>query len=414
MKFTDEFLEGLRDAGDPEADDVVDEYMSRVEIDVDGDGLDDLTGRPTTIFRRLLGKAIGSDEHGPTVAAFINRPVPLPDWAEPARIEQAQRFFHEYAPQFALGLWLASIPSGYAGARDAIILGESIRCVSEPRARFFETGQFVADVMKEHSLFSADEPGLAAGIGARDIRHVRLVHGLARYLITHDELTSDDFTWTPAMGRPVNQMALLATMFTFSVVGVESLEKFGIRVRKDDRENYAHLWNVVGHLLGIRPDLLPLDFDQSQAVWERIKEREYASSEQGVLLTNAAIEALRTLIPSKAFHGFPATGMRELIGDATADLLQVPPADWTRKVLRTGSALNSMASRVNQNVPGARSISRWMGKAIFTNFVMLENARQGDREQFEIDDELRKRIVLRTKAERADAMKARVARLTRR
>jgi hypothetical protein len=401
-RFTDEFLDELRTIGDPEADQLVASFFARVGIDADGDGLDDRTGRPVdAVFQAMLRSPVGSEDHDPPIVEFVTRPTPLPEWADPEKMRVGQELFWTFAPQFGLGLWMASIPSGYAGARDAIVLGESVNCVSHAKSRFLETGQFVIDVMHEHGLVDRVDPTLAGGIGLRDIRHVRLIHAMARYLIKErDDLTSPDFTWTPAMGEPVNQMALLATMFTFCVVGLESLETFGVRLTPDEQEAYVHLWNVIGHLMGIRDDVLPIDVATSQFVWNRIKEREYATSPQGRALTHAAITVMQELMPTRFFDGFPATGIRALIGKDAADLLGVPRANWTRTLLVPGRVMNRMAASVNRDVRAGRHVSQWMGRVVFTKFLELEGSRQGLRQAFEIDDALRRRLVTKRAARR--------------
>ncbi len=401
-RFTDEFLDELRTVGDPDADALVVAFLDRVGIDVDGDGLDDRTGRPVdAVFQAMLRSPVGSDDHDPPIVEFVGRATPLPEWADTAKMRIGQELFWTYAPQFGLGLWMASIPSGYAGARDAIVLGESVNCVSHAKSRFLETGQFVLDVMHEHGLVSQDDPTMAGGIGLRDIRHVRLIHAMARYLIKErDDLTSPEFTWTPAMGEPVNQMALLATMFTFCVVGIESLETFGVRLTPEEQDAYVHLWNVIGHLMGIRDDVLPIDVETSRFVWGRIKAREYAESPQGQALTQAAISVMQELMPTRFFDGFPATGIRALIGKEAADLLAVPPANWTRTLLWPGRAMNRVASTVNRDVRAGRHVSRWMGRVVFTKFLELEGGRQGLRQAFEIDDALRRRLVTKRAARR--------------
>ncbi len=66
---------------------------------------------------------------------------------------------------------------------------------------------------------------------------------------------------------------MLATQFTFSVVGLRSLQRFGVHSASYDKEAYIHLWSVIGHLMGVRDDLLPLDFADSSTVWDRITRR---------------------------------------------------------------------------------------------------------------------------------------------
>ena len=59
---------------------------------------------------------------------------PLPAWAEPKLIEHGQNLFAEYLPQFGLALWMASIPAGYAGAKDAVVLERTAQLVSARRS----------------------------------------------------------------------------------------------------------------------------------------------------------------------------------------------------------------------------------------------------------------------------------------
>ena len=58
--------------------------------------------------------------------------------------------------------------------------------------------------------------------------------------------------------------------------------------------------------MGVRDDLLPLDFADSSTVWDRIKkEKEYEDSPGGRLLTKAAIEVMQQLIPGRTLKRTP-------------------------------------------------------------------------------------------------------------
>ena len=190
-------------------------------------------------------------------------------------------------------------PAGYAGAKDAVVLERTAQLVSHPRRRFLETGQFVLDVMTKGGLHDD-------GVGAADIRHVRLMHAAVRHMLQHEADVHDHLDgWDPAFGVPLNQEALLATQFTFSVVGLRSLQRFGVNVSDREKEAYIHLWSVIGHMMGVRDDLLPLDFADSSTVWDRITAKEYSRSPGGTLLTKSAIEVMRQLIPVAGSTGSP-------------------------------------------------------------------------------------------------------------
>ena len=80
--------------------------------------------------------------------------------------------------------------------------------------------------------------------------------------------------WDDALGVPINQQHLLGTLFSFSVVGIESLRRSGVRLSTYQKEAYIHVWNLVGHQLGIRSDLLPLSWADSQALWDHRRRTE--------------------------------------------------------------------------------------------------------------------------------------------
>ena len=69
--------------------------------------------------------------------------------------------------------------------------------------------------------------------------------------------------WDPELGLPINQLQLLGTLLSFSVVGIKALGRSGVRVSPYQAEAYIHVWNLVGHQMGIREDLLPLSWEDS-------------------------------------------------------------------------------------------------------------------------------------------------------
>jgi len=381
-RFTPEFLEALRQGGDPEADEAVATYF-----DVE------LAAAPATeLMRRMIAAAPGmfaaapdSDEVSPALRAFVEARPPLPPWADPKLIKLGQDLFAEYLPQFGLALWMASIPAGYAGAKDAVVLERTAQLVSHAKRRFLETGQFVLDVMTAGGL---DDTGR----GAADIRHVRLMHAAVRHMLQHEDHGHDHLSgWDPAFGTPLNQEALLATQFTFSVVGLRSLHRFGVHVSDDEKEAYIHLWSVIGHLMGVRDDLLPLDYADSSTIWDRITKKEYAKSPGGTKLTEAAIDVMQQLIPGRALDGLPATGIRFLLGNETADLLGVPRANWTRALFVPGQMLGHLMNVFDRDSVAGEEITRLLGRTAFKQFLMFERRPDG-RPGFEVPEEMQRAL----------------------
>lgn len=374
-RFTDEFLDGLRTASDWGADKAVSTFF-----DESGEG-------HAALFTRLARLSAGDvpDEELPGVGAFVNEKEPWPDWADAELVREGQNFFRQWGPQLGMALWMASLPADYACAKGAEPLARTARLTGKPKRRYVETGQMIINAMTPGAL---DEGNL----GYKTIRHVRLMHAAVRHLLLHaQDLRSpagDPIEpWDDAFGVPLNQEDLLGCLFSFSVVGIESLRRSGVRVDDAGAEAYIHVWNLVGHQMGIRSDLLPLDWADSQSTWEHIKSRAYDESEAGRELTKSAIECMRDLIRIGALRGLPASGIRHYLGGPTAELLGVPPADWTRWFFTFVQVTDTLFDRTWGRLPGVPNLSAVLGLRMLRGFELVE--RDGDRPSFQITDELR-------------------------
>ena len=300
-------------------------------------------------------------------------------------VQEGQKFFRQWGPQLGMALWMASLPADYACAKGAEPLVRTARLTGKPKRRYVETGQMIINAMTPGAL----ETG---ALGYETIRHVRLMHAAVRHLLLHaEDLRSpagDPIEpWDDALGVPLNQEDLLGCLFSFSVVGIDSLRRSGVRVDDAEAEAYIHTWNLVGHQLGIRSDLLPLDWADSEAIWEHIKARAYAESDAGRELTAAAIECMRDLIRIGPLGGLPASGIRHYLGDQTAELLGVPKADWTRWFFTFVQVSDTLFDQTWGRLPGVPNLSAALGLRMLRGFELTE--RDGDRASFQIADELR-------------------------
>jgi hypothetical protein len=267
-------------------------------------------------------------------------------------------------------------------------LTHTARLVSDPRRRFLETGQFIIDVMTPGGL----EPDAD---GSRDIRHVRLMHAAARHLLTDPRDLPGTVPFDVAkFGEPINQEDLLGTLFTFSVIGLQVLERGGVRVTDDDAECYVHTWSVIGHLMGIRADLLPLSRTDAAIVFARIQRRNYMRSAAGQELTTAAIEVMQDLLALRFLRGVPAAGIREYLGNEIADLLAVPKAQVTRLVFLPPRWLNQWSYRMQKDSRVARALAQRLGRRLFRGFLAYERGGEA-RPSFALTDALKEQLKLK-------------------
>lgn len=374
-RFSDDFLEGLRREGDVPADEAVAAFF------------DALDAPASTLYPLLLrsGAEGLDDDTAPGVAPFARAVEPWPDWVDPALVRRGQELFGDCGVQLATGLFLASLPMSYACAKGAEPLVRTSRMTNNPKRRILETGQMVIAAMSPGAL----DPGAR---GERVVRHVRLMHAAVRHVLTHPEAVealgaAPLAPWDDSLGVPLNQEDLLGTLLAFSVIGVESLARVGVNWPRRDVEAYVHAWNVVGHQIGVRRDLLPLDFADGKVVADRIFAHQSAPSEAGRELTTTTIAAMEDLIRLPVLRGLPASGVRYFLGDRVADLLGVAPSNWTRFVFSFMRRCDGPWNAALRWLPGDHSLAAALGRRVV---VSLEDVERGPgRPRFEISDELR-------------------------
>ncbi len=368
--FPDAFLDGLRQVADPPADETVALHFAR------------LGSAPAGAMVRSLARhqALPDEERTPAVDAFLASPVTRPGWFDEGRWAEGQRLFEEWGLHIFTALYFGSLPSAYAAARGVQVLHLTARLVTDARRRLNETAQFHLDVMT---------PG-APTLGSRTVdaaRHVRLMHAAVRWLIRNDPdvvRTVDDAPpsgpsgipwidaegprWSSAWGQPINQEDLLGTLLTFTEVVFEVFSRTGVDISEGDAAAYLHTWSVIGTLLGIREDLLPLRRPAATMLLRRIRERHDATSRAGREMT-AALLGLATESLPPGVRGVPATVLRHFVGDPVGDLLGVPKSDWTHALLGPLRDLTAVANLPKHELSPWRHLSERLGRHLLQAMV---------------------------------------------
>jgi hypothetical protein len=153
------------------------------------------------------------------------------------------------------------------------------------------------------------------GKGYITAKKVRFLHASMRYMLTQphkvqpfgdrenpktlsERLSQREKPWaSEEQGVPVNQEDLAYTLLTFGLLVPEGLEKFGIHVSRAEKEAVLHLWRLVGHILGIRSELMTDNLDEARALFAMIQKRQAESSENGIALTRALMGFFDDYLP---------------------------------------------------------------------------------------------------------------------
>ena len=346
MGYTEGFLDGLRQAGDPSADAVIDELTRAEQVRAVSDVLRSLTYNDQPVPSELPC----------SIRDWLEEHCELPAWVDRDRLERGCTVVVEHGPQVCVVLATASLVYCYAGCPGVKVLTFSRRLGHDADRRVGETAQFVLAVMASGSL----DP---CGRGIRKIQKVRLLHAAIRHLVTGSG------RWDVAAdGVPICQEDLLGTLLSFSPIVVDALSRLGVRVDDQEAEDYHYRWRVIGQMLGIDPTAIPADLAEARELTREIAKRNHRRSDEGILMTRALFALHANSLPA-GFEGAAPALTRYLLGDDVCALVELPRSRWDR-------AMNWQAGvgRVLDRAQSARgpvgSLTKMVGAGILNQRVV--------------------------------------------
>lgn len=204
-----------------------------------------------TLARRALDEGIGAVEAPATLRALFAEIERRPVWLDEGRLERATQTALRVGLDGARVLSCVSLTGGYrsAAANKPLTFTGALEAMA-PR-RLAETSKFVMDIYESGNLDRASA-GFAGAV------RVRVMHAMVRAKIAADP------RWRAGdWGAPINQADMLATNLLFSAVFVFGLRMLGHVISREEADALVHLWRYVGHLMGVRDELLPKDFREA-------------------------------------------------------------------------------------------------------------------------------------------------------
>lgn len=306
-------LDMMRCEGDPPADDAVHAMFEASE------GSHEETAK--ILLRQLLGgghyNALRGGPGAELLEEFLREHQRLPEWADRNLIEQAQHLCRNNLVTGSVLLAVAALPECYLDAKGAPVLTSTGQLSEQPARRLRHTSHFVFSVAAPGGLFHrpGDDTSVVP-VGIEKALTVRLMHALIRrftiegyrlpehfYQEVEQELGLDEplsFGAPEPEERvpvPINQEDQAFVLLTFSYVVVRGLERMGIKLTPQDRDAYVHLWNVVGHVMGLRRELMPDGYEEAASLFHALKQRLAGPSPEGKALTEAMMGWVNALLP---------------------------------------------------------------------------------------------------------------------
>lgn len=292
--------------------------------------------------------------------AFLKAASVLPEWADKEKIKRAEKLFMEHGPLSCILLFCASLPECYVIPDLATVLHIAGQLEAHTEYRIRSTAAMIFPVMMKEGLTGENGGGIAQTL------KVRLIHATIRHLILrgnpqaavaalqNNHLENNDGVIAPIAemkdshnmfhallahgwnvkddGLPCDQEELAYTLLTFGYVFLRSMRKLGVGLTRADEEAYLHVWNIVGHTLGIDTALLCDTMPEARTRFLAIQASSRANAVNGdasARLGKALMLHMGQAVPWRALHSFPVLMTRYLCGAKTARVIGVKDnASW--------------------------------------------------------------------------------------
>ena len=294
-------------------------------------------------------------------------------------------------------LFCASLPECYVlpNLADVLHIAGQLDNYTEHRVR--QTAAMIFPVMMRGGLMGDQGNGLA------QVLKVRLIHATIRHLILHGNpqeavgVIAPSVTNTVpkgmhdalmqhgwdrnAQGLPCNQTELAYTLLTFGFVFLRGLRTLGQALSRSDEEAYLHTWNVMGHVLGIRDDMMAHTMDDAQKMFSRMQARARSSPANPDVrpaLGQALVNAMAKSLALPVIRHLPVPMTRWLVGRQTADEIGLgDKASWLTRgvffVLCSAAQLVDAVGRIfTRRFSISRLVTRIMGYHLLTKLLLSQ------------------------------------------
>ena len=306
-KWTNAFLEEKRKHTDALADNTVQEIMAKNE---------------KTRVNHLFEHIVSNRDHLPGDAPeelkeYFAKTSVLPAWADPDLIALGQQIYIRHGIWISLLLSYKSLPECYACAKGAEVLHRTARLNEQHGSmetysrRIAETARFVMLAMSPGGLSPQGEGFVAA-------QKVRLIHAVIRYYLRQQQWDTDRYN------EPINQEDMAGTLMSFSALILLGMEQLGIELEPVEKEAYIHCWRVIGHIAGLKDDMIPENAADAIQQGINILNHQKVRSEQGSSLMKALLEFQNKKSSMLMSPRTNIAMMRLMMGHELSDLLDVP------------------------------------------------------------------------------------------
>ncbi|MER5865191.1 oxygenase MpaB family protein [Kitasatospora sp. NPDC002040] len=369
--------DALRLQGDELADATVAELFARGEM-----------GKFNTLMRWFDRSGQDLPDGLPDVAReYLAATAAPPSWVDWGEMEKARLFFIDNNVHISTALSFAAMPACYLVPHIARLLSAT-HSLAYPSRRMAETGQFTVYLMRPDA-FQADSRFVPAA------QKVRLLHASIRHHLRREGRWDE-----AALGVPICQEDMIGGQMMFSVQVLDALHRLGIHMSVEGAESYYYAWRVVGAMLGCDPASVPVDLASARDFSDRYMARHMGPSAEGALLTRQLIDLYEEVVPGTLFDPVVAALIRYLIGDTSADWLDIPRSSTWDTAVKTAPVLLGLLERIEDSGPLGEWVLDTFGR--WVTELELSSLTRGRVMQYAVPEELKGEYGIKSARPRTD------------
>ncbi|ORX84022.1 hypothetical protein BCR32DRAFT_291608 [Anaeromyces robustus] len=359
------------------------------------------------VSRRTWGTPLEYKQHL-LAKEFHELVCEVPSWVDWTKIKNGQKVFWRYA----WPLWISCI--GSAMTRGATLPIPSPNDNKTPNQRLLETSQFLLECMYPDSL----KPG---NFGWSTAVRIRCAHSLARLNYRNtlkerinnneptpleenmqnvnmnigmnnvDNITNHKYGPIDSMEEqqyqemlPVSQADLIRTILYLSLGSVAAMKRgFGIRMEKEEKEDYILLWRYIAWLCGVDNQNNPLiSLREGEVAATQLINTESCMflDDNAIRFTQAILQAMARLIPVFGYSNFVRSLTNEmayrLMGNevVTNMRLQPKPTEYHRQIVKWFIQWNRLVCRVVAKNSFGQSMLCTVNRLIVPKVVWFANS----------------------------------------
>lgn len=345
------YLRRYTQLGDPEADAVV-AMFARLP-----------PGQGRRLFEAALEYGIDTLIAPPDeLREFFAAIDEVPYWVDTDQLERGCRVIGRAGPVGATALAMLALCGGYLAARVAKPLVATGELAAMAPRRLGATMRWWTAVTTPGGM-DRYAPGFTATV------RVRLTHALVRAGLSR----RPDWDHT-AWDTPLNASQLAGTITLFALAHLAGSQAFGIHFTAAERESVYAVWRYIGHVMGVRPQILPSTERDAWRMWWLQSDYEFRQPDQdSKLLAQALISAIGPLcighgenLPSRLGRTMVTESMsayaRLILGRDNADFLGLADRKAFQACIIAAAAAAAVLEYPRRAIPGATRCAETIGR----------------------------------------------------